>query len=149
MPEDALLNLRLPARPEAASAARKALAALNGDLHLISDARLGDAQLLLSELVTNAVNASNADAVELAVHADDATLRVAVANSGGSFDPSELPAPSYRRAGGWGLRIVDVVAQRWGVERTDNGVSVWFEVDRPASTAPLQITGNAPPPRGT
>src|SRR3954470_20866161 len=110
MPDDALLNLRLPARPEAASAARKALAALNGDLHLISEERLGDTQLLLSELVTNTVKASNDGAVRLGVHATDSTLRVAVTNSGGAFDPKELAAPSYERAGGWGLRIVDVLA---------------------------------------
>jgi anti-sigma regulatory factor (Ser/Thr protein kinase) len=146
MPDDALLSLQLPAQPEAASAARKALAALNGDLHLISEQRLGDAQLLLSELVTNAVRASSDRAVQLAVHATETILRVAVATSGGSFDPSRLPPPSHERAGGWGLRIVDVLAQRWGVERTDDGVSVWFEIDRPASSAPLPIDGTAPPP---
>ena len=53
--EAALLSLRLPSRPEAASAARKALASLNGDLHLISSERLIDAQLLTSEIVANAV----------------------------------------------------------------------------------------------
>ena len=37
------------------AAARKALASLNGALHLVSDARLRDAQLMATELVTNAI----------------------------------------------------------------------------------------------
>jgi hypothetical protein len=53
--DDALLKLDLPDRTEAPSAARKALTALNGSLHLISEERLRDAQLLVSELVANAV----------------------------------------------------------------------------------------------
>jgi anti-sigma regulatory factor (Ser/Thr protein kinase) len=146
MLDDALLSLSLPQRPEAAGAARKALAALNGDLHLISSERLGDAQLLVTELVTNAVRASTTDAVQLCVQATDDTLRVEVANSGGDFDPATLPMPTSLRAGGWGLRIVDVVAKRWGVERTEAGVNVWFELDRPSSPTSLPLSGEAPPP---
>src|SRR4051794_5636948 len=146
MLDDALLTLSLPQRPEAASAARKALAALNGDLHLISSERLADAQLLVTELVTNAVRASTTDAVQLRVQATDKALRVEVANSGGPFDPATLPMPTSLRAGGWGLRIVDVVAKRWGVERTEAGVNVWFELDRPSSPTSLPLSGEAPPP---
>jgi anti-sigma regulatory factor (Ser/Thr protein kinase) len=53
--ETALLTLELPPRREAPAAARKALTSLNGALHLVSDARLRDAQLMVSELVANAV----------------------------------------------------------------------------------------------
>src|SRR4051794_27147857 len=148
MTDDALLNLRLPSRVEAASAARKALASLNGDLHLISDARLSDAQLLLSELVTNAVRATRSDAIQMSVRVDDATLRVEVVNDGASFDPAKLPGPREGQAGGWGLRIVDVVARRWGVDPHPAGVTVWFEIDRPSAGTRLPISGEAPPPGG-
>src|SRR4051794_32424714 len=55
------VSLRLPSPLEAVSAARKALASLNAELHLISEARLFDAQLVTSELVTNAVGATRQD----------------------------------------------------------------------------------------
>jgi len=142
----ALLALQLPCRPEAPSAARKALAALNGDLHLISEARLGDAQLLVSELVANAIRHAVSDAVALTVSATETTFRVEVANSGPGFDTSTLPEPSTERAGGWGLRIVDVLAHRWGVTPDGPHMRVWFEIDRPQASQPLQPSGDAPPP---
>jgi anti-sigma regulatory factor (Ser/Thr protein kinase) len=148
MTHDALLNLRLPSRVEAASAARKALASLNGDLHLISEARLFDAQLLTSELVTNAVRATPDDAVHVRVRASDAILRVEVASTGASFDPSKVPGPRDGQPGGWGLRIVDVVARRWGADPQPGGVTVWFEIDRPSAETPLPVSGEAPPPEG-
>lgn len=142
----ALLALQLPSRPEAPSAARKALAALNGDLHLISETRLHDAQLLVTELVANAVRHAVSDAVAMTVSATATTFRVEVANSGPAFDTATLPEPSSERAGGWGLRIVDVLAHRWGITPEGAHVRVWFEIDRPQVNRPLQPTGDAPPP---
>ena len=147
MPDPAaLLALQLPSRPEAPSAARRALASLNGDLHLISEARLHDAQLLVSELVTNAVRHAVSDAVAMTVSATATTFRVEVANSGPAFDATTLPEPSTERAGGWGLRIVDVLAHRWGITPDGTHVRVWFEIDRPQASQPLQPTGDAQPP---
>src|SRR3954447_11013314 len=146
MTDDALLNLRLPSRVEAASAARKALASLNGDLHLISGARLFDAQLLTSELVTNAVRATPDDSVHVSVRASDAILRVEVGSTGPSFDPAKVPGPTDGQPGGWGLRIVDVIARRWGADPRPGGVTVWFEIERPSAETPLPVSGEAPPP---
>ena len=143
--DDALLILQLPSRAEAPAAARKALASLNGDLHLISEARLKDAQLLLTELVTNAVRYGDG-AVSMRVSASPGILRVDVRDAGRSFAIEALRAPSTDRAGGWGLRIVELLSHRWGTERTGDRVSVWFEVDRPAAATPLPIDGEAPPP---
>ena len=50
----ALLHLELPGTTEAQAAARQALTALNGSLHLLSEERLREVQLVVSELVTNA-----------------------------------------------------------------------------------------------
>jgi anti-sigma regulatory factor (Ser/Thr protein kinase) len=146
MSDDAALTLRLPRRTEAPAAARKALATLNGDLHLVSGARLADAQLLVTELVSNAVRNGTDDSVALVARVTPSTLRVEVANAGSGFDPAQVPAPSHERPGGWGLRIVDVLAPRWGVEPHADGVLVWFELDRPAADAALPLTGSAPPP---
>ena len=46
-------------------------------------------------------------------------------------DQPKLRAPSAD--GGWGLRIVDSCATRWGVE--EGSTHVWFEVDLEGSCA--------------
>ena len=132
MPDDAaLLTLDLPSRPEAPSAARKALTALNGSLHLLSSSRLLDVQLLVSEIVTNAVvHAATEDTIVLAVLATDEMVRVEIYDRGGGFTPPESISKREPTSGGWGLPIIDAVAQRWGVDHSD-GTTVWFEVDRP------------------
>jgi anti-sigma regulatory factor (Ser/Thr protein kinase) len=132
MPEDAaLLTLELPSRPEAPSAARKALTALNGNLHLLSTSRLRDVQLLVSEIVTNAViHGPDTDSIGLAVLATDEMVRVEISDRGGGFTPPPELGKREPASGGWGLPIVDAIAQRWGVEQA-GGTTVWFEVDRP------------------
>src|SRR3954447_14650093 len=90
--DDALFRLRLPRRPESVSAARKALAALNGDLHLVSQGRLRDVQLMTSELVTNAIRHSHTH-VSVVVHARETVLRVEVHNAGAAFDERASPSP--------------------------------------------------------
>lgn len=133
MAEDAaLLTLDLPSRPEAPAAARKALTSLNGSLHLLSTNRLRDVQLLVSEIVTNAIRHGGAetDTVALAVLATDEMVRVEISDAGQGFlrpDPLDGREPT---SGGWGLPIIDALAQRWGVEH-GKGTTVWFEVDRP------------------
>jgi anti-sigma regulatory factor (Ser/Thr protein kinase) len=132
MPEDAaLLTLELPSRPEAPSAARKALTALNGNLHLLSSSRLRDVQLLVSEIVTNAVvHGPASDTIGLAVLATDEIVRVEISDRGGGFTPPEEVGKREPTSGGWGLPIIDAIAERWGVDGT-SGSTVWFEVDRP------------------
>jgi len=124
---------RLPVSPEAASAARHALDDL-GDA--VSDARLRDVRLLVSEVVTNAVrhaNLATGDAIELVVELNRRTLRVEVHDPGGGFVPS-APAPDPTRPSGWGLYLVAELADRWGVD-SDETTLVWFEFDRSAAAA--------------
>ena len=124
---------RLPATPEAASVARHALDDL-GDA--VSDARLRDLRLLVSEVVTNAVrhaNLASGDAIELVVELNRRTLRVEVHDPGGGFVPT-APAPDPTRPSGWGLYLVAELADRWGVD-SDDTTLVWFELDRRAAAA--------------
>jgi serine/threonine-protein kinase RsbW len=143
----ALLTLELPPRPEAATAARRALTSLNGAMHLVSEARLRDAQLLVSELVANAVRhgGDGEHPVRLEVRATDEALHVAVIDAGAGFAPERLASPSVDRAGGWGLALVAALARRWGVEA---GVltSVWFEIDRPQRESPVPVHDTIVPP---
>jgi anti-sigma regulatory factor (Ser/Thr protein kinase) len=143
--DDALLRLELPDRTQAPAAARKALTALNGSLHLISEERLRDAQLLVSELVANAVRHGGQPgvAVSITVRASPHTMRVEVTDRGTGFDPARLAAPSHERGGGWGLPIVAALAHRWGVEH-DTDTTVWFEIDRPQRDTPIDPHPSAP-----
>jgi anti-sigma regulatory factor (Ser/Thr protein kinase) len=136
--EAALLTLELPPRRQAATAARRALTSLNGAMRLVSEARLRDAQLMVSEVVANAVRhgGDGQQPVRLEVRATDEALHVAVIDVGLGFAPDRLASPSLDRAGGWGLALVAALAR--GVEA---GVltSVWFEIDRPQRESPVLV----------
>jgi anti-sigma regulatory factor (Ser/Thr protein kinase) len=124
---------RLPASPEAAATARRALDSLAGEL---PDVPMRDVRLLVSELVTNAVRHANlaaGDAIDLVIDLADHTLRVEVHDPGGGFVPS-APSPDPTRPSGWGLYLVAELADRWGVD-SDETTLVWFELDRRAAAA--------------
>ena len=116
------LVVALPVRPEAAGAARRLLVreGLDADLdHTVT--------LLVSELVTNSIRhaAEHTDRIVLAARMTDEWVRVEVRDSGPGFDPDVRHATR-----GYGLRMLDMLASRWGVDRDDQGTRVWFEVDR-------------------
>jgi anti-sigma regulatory factor (Ser/Thr protein kinase) len=136
--EQALLSLELPSRAGAAGAARKALTALNGSLHLVSPERLQDAQLLISEVVSNAVRhgGDGKAPIDVTIRADPAVMRIEVRDQGPGFDPAHLPLPSAHATDRWGLQLVAALAHRWGAE-TAGETTVWFEIDRPQRAQPL------------
>jgi anti-sigma regulatory factor (Ser/Thr protein kinase) len=147
----ALLSLELPPRLEASSAARKALTSLNGAMHLVSEARLRDVQLMAAELVANAVlhGGDRESPVRIEVRATEDTLRVVVMDVGRGFDARRLAGPSIERGGGWGLRLVASIAHRWGVE-SGPPTRVWFEIDRPRRKAEIAADDTTrSPPRPT
>ena len=50
----------------------------------------------------------------------------------GLVDPGFVagqPLPSMYQDSGWGLYLVEQIADRWGVTQ-DDGTCVWFELDR-------------------
>ena len=91
-----------------------------------------DLQLLVSEVVTNAVRHGGGvegRAIILRVIEGRELLRVEVTDDGEGF---ERTTPTPRADGGWGLFFVDKLASRWDVELTEGGTRVWFEMDVPA-----------------
>ncbi len=127
-----LLGRSFKADRQAPGAARNALGSLNGSL----DAALAeDLRLLVSELVTNSLRHTGSTEIELEVWRSDEVVRVTVSDRGAGFDLAGPPTPGD--ASGWGLFMVDRLADRWGVE-TDGNTRVWFELTRPDASGPAR-----------
>jgi anti-sigma regulatory factor (Ser/Thr protein kinase) len=95
------------------------------------------ARVAVGELVANGVeHAAGAarDWVGLGVFRSATGIRVEVRDRGAPFD--ETPrVVSGRATSGRGLRIMDALVDRWGVEH-ESGNLVWFEIDEPADAVP-------------
>ncbi len=90
---------------------------------------IADASLVLTELVTNAVNAGGEiTTVSVAVHRDH--LQVSVTDSAPGRPALQHPAPTDPH--GRGLQIVDQVARSWGVVKSAAGKRVWAVLPVPA-----------------
>jgi anti-sigma regulatory factor (Ser/Thr protein kinase) len=127
------LEAMLPAVPAAPATARAALTRwLSGHVPIEV---LDDARLLATELITNSLRhpeLTEEDSLRLAVQLKQGALRVEVRDPG-STGVVALRDPDREHGGGFGLHLVDMIATRWGVNRTD-GTHVWFEVDAAGAT---------------
>ena len=85
--------------------------------------------LLLSEMVNNAVQHGGADEderIQVRLSWPSRRLRVEVVDPGTNRRRS---VERVTREGGWGLVLVDSIADRWGLESAPEGGSVaWFEL---------------------
>ncbi|MEU3511681.1 SpoIIE family protein phosphatase [Streptomyces longwoodensis] len=115
-------------RPEPAEVGR-ARAVVREQLHDWGLPRLADpAELMVSELVTNAVRHTRARPVEVRLVRGDTLLC--------EVDDDDHELPTLRNAGpeaeaGRGLRVVSALAREWGTSRTAAGKAVWFELTLP------------------
>jgi anti-sigma regulatory factor (Ser/Thr protein kinase) len=114
--------MKLAPDPSAPRRARRALheARLPEDLKHTVD-------LLATELIANAIRHGGLEAGQEIVFAARFVgdhIRVEVYDPGPGFDTEQGLAGK-----GFGLRMVDKLASRWGVE-AGNGTRIWFEVDR-------------------
>jgi anti-sigma regulatory factor (Ser/Thr protein kinase) len=114
--------------PHSPDSVRSARLAVRGVLASLDGAVVEMSALLVDELVANAV-AHGEGAISLAVVVDPGCVRIAVADEG-TMLPVHKP-PSSRSESGRGLSIVNAAASRWGVDVTDHGKSVWFELEVP------------------
>ena len=120
------LRIRHPARPAAIGRARHEVEDLLSRAE-VDPRTSGDLMLLVSELVTNAVRHARSDRFEVRLDVAPDRLRLEVHDEGAGFVP-EI-APYDDGTGGYGLFIVDQLADRWGVDRDEQGL-VWLELDR-------------------
>lgn len=121
------LDLCLPPDHHAPGVARHTLAGLEPYV----PAELRDtASLLVSELVTNSVlhaGLGQEQCINVHLSSDGVRLRVVVADPGSGTLPHAPEPPTIGRVGGWGLMLVDRLADRWGTE-TFGSTQVWFEL---------------------
>lgn len=118
-----MIRAWFPADPRSADAARRWLRATLPSRFAL---RLDDALLLGSELVTNAVlHARSAVQVSVSVHGR--TARIGVCDEAAGMPV--VRAPRDGAVNGRGLRMVQTLADRWGVARTGRAKTVWFELD--------------------
>lgn len=123
MAEDrgALVELELACDEQAPAAAREALAK-------VSDGRpvFGDAMLVASELITNAVQHSGCrteDRLQVLVARREGHLIISVLDPGASGGTARAAGADVG-FGGLGLMVVEQLVSEWGEERGD-GYRVW------------------------
>jgi anti-sigma regulatory factor (Ser/Thr protein kinase) len=83
------------------------------------------AELMASELATNSVRHAHSD-FELAIHRSRDEIRVEVSDHGQGQPVLRSPTP--REQSGRGLRIVQELAEDWGITPSPNGKLVWFSL---------------------
>jgi anti-sigma regulatory factor (Ser/Thr protein kinase) len=116
----------LPKSSSSPAQARRTIDRLSGELR---DDTLSNARLMVSELVTNAVEHVHADGeIELHVDLQPELLRVEVVDPGEGFTPRPR-GPDSRPDSGWGLHFISRLADRWAVEPGGRSL-VWFELGR-------------------
>jgi len=96
----------------------------------------GDAALLLSELATNAILHA-ASSFSVIVRFDGRNLRIEVGD-GSHVGPNVRMHVVPDAPGGHGLRMIDSVSRRWGIQPTDHGKRVWFELPVPRAATSVR-----------
>jgi anti-sigma regulatory factor (Ser/Thr protein kinase) len=99
---------------------------------LVSQQTLKDAELLVSELVTNSVRhaeLSDGDTLLVRVHLAADTLRLEIENPGTAGAVAARQPDRESGDGGFGLNLVALLAPRWGVSRS-RSTTVWLETNR-------------------
>lgn len=127
------LALNLPSDMSAPSVARAAAKRfLAGSL---SNERLGDLSLVISELVSNALLHGRGQVV-FRLGLDGGTVRGEVIDQGGGFE-HEIRERGPDEVSGRGLLLVEALTESWGIH--EGTTRVWFELGAP--------TGPSRPPR--
>jgi anti-sigma regulatory factor (Ser/Thr protein kinase) len=126
--EGKTISFSVPGGNGAASMARRSVLSIEAGLPLGVRHRVA---LVLSELVANAVQHGGAgpmESVHVRVQTAPSRIRVEVIDPG--WDGAEPPARIRHPDGGYGLLLVEHLADEHGRESTDLGGSrAWFEIE--------------------
>ena len=121
-------ELRLEHDPEAVADARHAVRERLGEV--LPRPRIDEAVLATDELVSNAIRHASSETdgrIGLRFEVTPRIVRIVVTDGSPAFDWSGRR--DVGEAGGFGLVLVDEIADRWGLS-LDGKKAVWFELDR-------------------
>ncbi|MEU2391856.1 ATP-binding protein [Streptomyces sp. NPDC007369] len=90
------------------------------------DGLVDDAQLIVSELVTNAIRHTRTRRIGVSVTRHPEHVRIVVTDTSRTL-PAPAPAVPDAKAGR-GLQLVDQLATGWGSDRLATGKRVWVEL---------------------
>ena len=108
--------------PRSPASARTARHLVNAQTTALDLQQREDAALLVSELVSNALMHGIGE-IWLRIDTETQGVRVEVSDQG---NVALAPNPTPGAHGGWGLRIVDELADEWGV--LEGSTKVWFRL---------------------
>jgi anti-sigma regulatory factor (Ser/Thr protein kinase) len=123
------MQCSFPADPSAPGVARRSLEGMDGT---VDRTLIERGSLAVTEVVTNSVvhaGLASSQQIELTVALQPELLRIEVSDDGPGFLPEPVASKPDHAPGGWGLWMVDQLADRWGVDRGP-GTRVWLEFDR-------------------
>ena len=125
-------HLLLASAPEAASAARSFLSTTLFGWGRRTAVPLLD--VVVSELVTNAVRHGAAPIELLLIPLDCDRVRITVIDHAPDAPPRRRPDPAAAGSG-YGLNIVDKVSEQWGYDVDGAQKAVWADVDMKLAAA--------------
>ncbi|MEU7054653.1 SpoIIE family protein phosphatase [Streptomyces sp. NPDC046197] len=120
------------AEPERIAVARQQLRQLLHDWY--SPDQVDSAVLLLSELLTNVLVHTDAEALlvaEVRGEGDERRMRVEVTDN--CDDLPHRRRPGELASSGRGLLLIELLADAWGVDPQGRGKSIWFELYEPTA----------------
>jgi anti-sigma regulatory factor (Ser/Thr protein kinase) len=123
---EAELTVSVPASADAGWALRRAIRSLD---RWLGPQAAEDVELLVTELANNGVKHArtlNGGRIKLDARVRPGLLRVEVRDGGHGFTHERRRADRVE-PGGWGLMLVDDLADRWGIE-DEPSTTVWFEI---------------------
>lgn len=88
------------------------------------------AELVVSELGTNAVDHGTGDRMAVLVAGDDERIRLEVVDGGGGGTPHVCTEAGEEDERGRGMRLVAALAEEWGVRNRPGDITVWAELAR-------------------
>jgi anti-sigma regulatory factor (Ser/Thr protein kinase) len=117
----------LPKNGDAPGLARDFIRSLDGQ---VPQDLVADANLLVSELVTNGVKYGGEGRIVLQIEAGPDRMRAEIVDQGSGFEHQTRATRKLTPGdeGGWGLELVETLADEWGVH--EGSTHVWFEIRR-------------------
>jgi anti-sigma regulatory factor (Ser/Thr protein kinase) len=137
-----MATVLLPCAPASVAVARQRLTA-DLDAAGVVHAAVGDAALVVSELLSNAIRHARplpGCSLQVAWDVGNGAVEVAVSDGGAPTRPHQAHA-SVSSIGGRGLDIVEYLARTWGVRTDPAGLTVWAILAAPADHCAMPEAG--------